>query len=203
MMIRLLLVITILGLISCGERPTSNSVKSGSSTALKPADAPDGITIERQTQPDTIKKSIRALAQGTIGKTNISITYHSPAVRGRIIWGGLVPYDQVWVTGAHMATTIRFDAELELMGKPVPAGQYALFTIPGKDTWTVIVNQNWQQHLTDEYDAALDVIRFEVKPIQETEPQERLRYAIIETEAGGVITMQWEKLKIEIPVSGQ
>jgi len=162
---------------------------------------PKGVIIGKQLEPDTIKKSIQAYVTSKIGKANILITYHSPAVRGRIIWGGLVPYDQVWVTGAHMATTIQFDSELEMNGNKIQAGKYALFTIPGKERWTVILNQNWQQHLADEYDAKLDIIRFEVEPQQLPELQERLRYAFDEAGSSGLIILEWEQIRIGIPVS--
>ncbi|MBC8923868.1 DUF2911 domain-containing protein, partial [Escherichia coli] len=77
--------------------------------------------------------------------------YHSPGVRKRIIWGGLVPYDEVWVTGAHDATTVEMPKAFVVNGKTIPAGKYAIFTIPGKNAWTVIINKQWQQHLATEY----------------------------------------------------
>ncbi|MEX2336800.1 MAG: DUF2911 domain-containing protein [Fulvivirga sp.] len=94
---------------------------------------------------DTIRGSIPSEAKGRVGSTNISINYHAPGVKGRILWGGLVPYDQVWVTGAHMATRLEFDSDLLIGGQKVPAGKYALFTIPGREEWTVIINKNWEQ----------------------------------------------------------
>jgi hypothetical protein len=161
----------------------------------------DAVEILEQSAIDTIKGSIRAKASGRIGDANIVIRYHSPAVRGRILWGGLVPFDKIWVTGAHMATSIEFDRDVSIDGKPVTAGKYALFTIPGKDGWTVVINSNWQQHLTDEYDPKDDVLRFETKPEKESTHQERLRF-VVESESSneGELVVYWEQLEVSIPI---
>ena len=79
---------------------------------------------------DTSKKSIKSMAFAVINGDSIKINYHSPGVRKRVIWGGLVPYDEVWVTGAHDATTIEFGKQVIIGGKEIPAGKYAFFTIP-------------------------------------------------------------------------
>lgn len=144
---------------------------------------------------DTSKKSIKSMAVAVIGGDSIKITYHSPGVRNRIIWGGLVPFDEVWVTGAHDATTIEIDKPFIIEGKEIPAGKYALFTIPGKKSWTVILNKNWNQHLAMEYEAKDDVIRFQVKPVK-NKHTERLQYFIEENKKGYSIAVTWEKLKI-------
>ncbi|GEP98546.1 DUF2911 domain-containing protein [Chitinophaga cymbidii] len=150
---------------------------------------------------DTSKRSIKSAAAGLIGSDSIHITYHSPGVRGRIIWGGLVPFGEVWVTGAHDATTIEFKKALIIDKKLVPAGKYALFTIPGKVEWTVIINSRWQQHLASEYDEQEDIVRIAVKPKRHN-LTERLQY-YIEPGAGnsGKIAIAWEKIRIEFPVT--
>lgn len=149
---------------------------------------------------DTTKRSIKSAAVGMIGQDSVKINYHSPGVRGRIIWGGLVPYDEVWVTGAHDATTLEVGRPFVVEGKEIPAGKYALFTIPGKKEWTVIINTKWQQHLATEYDQKEDVIRIKVKPVKHA-LTERLQYYI---EPGknntGRIAVAWEKLRIEFPI---
>lgn len=99
---------------------------------------------------DTNKKSIKSMAFAIVNGDSIKINYHSPGVRNRIIWGGLVPYNEVWVTGAHDATTIEFYKTIVVEGKGIPAGKYAFFTIPGKKEWTLIINKNWKQHLATE-----------------------------------------------------
>ncbi|MHC2991549.1 hypothetical protein OB13_08120, partial [Pontibacter sp. HJ8] len=119
----------------------------------------EGLVIQAQAAPDTMKGSLKAEAHGQVGNAHILINYHSPAVRGRVIWGGLVAYNQVWVTGAHSATTLSTDTDITLGGKQLPAGKYALFTIPGQDEWTIIINRNWEQHLADDYSEDEDVLR--------------------------------------------
>ncbi len=145
---------------------------------------------------DTTKKSIKSIATGSINGDSVIINYHSPGVRKRIIWGGLVPFDEVWVTGAHDATTIEFDKPLKMGGKEIPGGKYALFSIPGRNEWTVIINKHWQQHLATEYDQKDDIVRIKVKP-QNNEHTERLQYFIEDKGNGkGTISMAWEKVKI-------
>ena len=150
---------------------------------------------------DTTKKSIKSMAVGVIGNDSIKISYHSPGVRKRIIWGGLVPYDEVWVTGAHDATTIEIYKKFVIAGKEVPAGKYAFFTIPGKQEWTVIINKNWQQHLAGKYDEKDDIIRLKVKP-KKNGHTERLQYFVQKDKGNiGRIAVAWEKLRIEFPVT--
>ncbi|MBI3718635.1 MAG: DUF2911 domain-containing protein [Sphingobacteriales bacterium] len=149
---------------------------------------------------DTSKKSIKSMAFAIVNGDSIKINYHSPGVRKRVIWGGLVPYDEVWVTGAHDATTIEFGKQLIVGGKQIPAGKYAFFTIPGKNEWTVIINKKWKQHLATEYDEKEDVVRINVKP-QENNYTERLQYFIDPVEGNNVkISVAWEKIRIEFPV---
>ena len=151
---------------------------------------------------DTSKRSIKSVAVGKIGDANITISYHSPGVRGRTIWGGLVPYDDVWVTGAHSATSIEIDKDFVVAGTRVPKGKYALFTIPGKDEWTIILNRNWNQHLTDDYLQKEDVVRIKVKPEKLKQNTERLQYFIEDKKEGkGSIAMAWEMLKVEFDIN--
>jgi hypothetical protein len=151
---------------------------------------------------DTSKRSIKSAAVGKIGDASITINYHSPGVRGRTIWGGLVPYNDVWVTGAHNATNIEFDKAFIVAGTTIPKGKYAIFTIPGKTIWTIIINKNWNQHLTDDYLQKEDVVRIKVKPIKQKKKTERLQYYIEQKKDNkGVIAVAWELLRIEFNVS--
>lgn len=150
---------------------------------------------------DTSKKSINSMAVGVIGNDSVKISYHSPGVRKRIIWGGLVPYDEVWVTGAHDATTIEIAKPFVINGKEIPAGKYAIFTIPGKKEWTVIINSKWKQHLASEYDQKEDIVRIKVKPLKH-QHTERLQYFIEGKKSNeGRIAVAWEKIRIEFPVT--
>lgn len=190
-------------LMHCADKKTTNEKvveQALASSETKSAD--EGVVIVKQTKEDTLKSSLKAYAKGKIGETDFKITYHSPSVRERIVWGGLVPYDRVWVTGAHMATTLESNTDFMFGEKVIPAGKYGLFTIPGMDTWTVIINKNWQQHLTDEYDTKEDVARVEIAPVQLHDNQERLQYEIIAA-AGNDCTIKvcWEKLQLNIPIT--
>lgn len=146
---------------------------------------------------DTSKKSIKSIAYAIINGDSVKINYHSPGVRKRIIWGGLVPYDEVWVTGAHDATTLEMPKAFVVNGKEIPAGKYAIFSIPGKKEWMLIINKNWKQHLATEYDEKDDIIRIKVKP-KKVNNTERLQY-FIETGKNetGRIAVAWEKIRVD------
>ncbi len=150
---------------------------------------------------DNSKKSIPAEAKKFVGNTDIKINYTAPAVRGRVIWGGLVPYDKVWVTGAHMATVLEVGKDFQVGDKQIQAGKYAIFTIPGKEEWTIIINKNWDQHLADEYSEVDDVVRLKVKPTVTEGVTERLNYEIDQTgERTAKIIISWEKLRVPFPI---
>lgn len=133
----------------------------------------------------------------------MKVDYGSPGVKDRVIWGGLVAYDKVWAGGAHNATKLTlmgnavFASKHELLG-----GEYGLFFIPGKDTWTVIFNENFNQHLADDYDMQKDVLRIEVKPKKMKQAVQRLTYAITlnpKNSKEGTLSLRWEYLSIDIP----
>jgi hypothetical protein len=150
---------------------------------------------------DTTKKSIPSQTTKRIGNAQITINYNAPAVRGRTIWGELVPYNKVWVTGAHNATSLEISKDFMVEKTRVPAGKYAIFTIPSGENWTVILNKNWEQHLTDEYKEAEDIVRLTVKPIPLNESVERLNYEIDQAgERLANISMNWEKLQVRFSI---
>ncbi len=148
---------------------------------------------------DTMKSSPKRVTMETINNTHIHIEYGSPGVKGRMIWCGLVAYDQVWATGAHNATTVDFSTPVTIGGKKIPKGKYALFTIPGKNEWIIIINSRNKQHLADEYNAAEDLVRVKVKPLKNKMTQ-RLTYDIEKQGKDAAITIAWEYLKLILPV---
>ena len=171
-------------------------------TLILNAQKSDEICYNPNAKGDTSKRSIKSAAVGKIGEANVTINYHSPGVRGRTIWGGLVPHNDVWVTGAHNATNIEIDKDFIVAGTSIPKGKYALFTIPGKEEWTIIINKNWEQHLTDDYLQKEDVVRIKVKPDQLNEKVERLQYFIEDNKNGkGKIVMAWELLKVKFEIN--
>ncbi len=190
-------------LYACASPKTDNSENQKENGSQIVAPLEEGtVIIAEQSIADTLKGSLKAKAMGSIGNVGVTINYYSPAARGRIIWGGLVPFDKVWVTGAHRATSIELNQEVEIGGVKIAAGKYALFTIPGKDEWSIIINKNWDQHLVDDYDQKQDIVRIKVKPETEDAHQERLRYVIEQkSDEQGEIVIYWEKLEVSLPVS--
>jgi hypothetical protein len=150
---------------------------------------------------DTIKKSIPKEVKDKIGGATITIKYHAPAVRGRTIWGGLVPYGELWVTGAHKATSIEVDKPFVIGTKKIDEGKYGFFTIPAENNWKIIINKNWDQHLTDEYDEKDDVVQISVPAENDREVQERLYYDIADYGGDkGAIIIRWEKVVVAVPI---
>lgn len=98
------------------------------------------------------------------GLGQVSLSYSRPNVKGRAIFGGLVPFGSVWRTGANNATVLKFTDEVKMNGNVIPAGEYGLFTIPGKDEWTVIISKGSKQWGSYSYKEADDLVRFKVKP---------------------------------------
>ncbi len=94
----------------------------------------------------------------------MEVVYSRPGIKGRSIFGGIVPYGEVWRTGANAATKITFSTPVKLEGNDIPAGTYSLFTIPGKDEWNIIINKNAKQWGSFQYDTNEDVVRFNVAP---------------------------------------
>jgi hypothetical protein len=133
-------------------------------------------------------------AMGKIGTANVKIVYSSPAVKNRAIWGELVPFDKVWRTGANEATTFSTDKPLMVEGKALPAGKYAFFAIPGKESWTIIFNKTAKQWGAYDYKEADDALRVTVKPKMEAAVQERLKYHVAENGFG----LAWEKLHLHV-----
>lgn len=198
-----LVIVILIGIAAaCSKQKEQEQPLAEEPAQVSKPEMPDGKIIESQTETDTLKGSIKAYALLQSGPARIVITYHSPAVRGRIIWGGLVPLDQVWVAGAHMATAFECNYDFVLGDKTVTAGKYALFMIPGKDKWTIILNKNWKQHLTDDYDSNQDIVRFTITPAHLIQNQERLQYSFESyNKTDFSIHFRWEKVGIKIPVT--
>ncbi|MCZ6520137.1 MAG: DUF2911 domain-containing protein, partial [Bacteroidetes bacterium] len=97
------------------------------------------ITCNAFGQIDTPRPSPQGKVTQTVGLTDIAIEYSRPGVKDRTIFGGLLAYGEIWRTGANSATTISFSDDVKLEGNSVPAGEYALYTIPGKEEWTIMI----------------------------------------------------------------
>ncbi len=147
-------------------------------------------------QLDLPRPSPKATITQTVGLTDVTITYCRPGVKGRVIWGGLVPYDQVWRTGANEATTITFADDVTVEGTKLAAGTYGLFTIPGKDQWTVIFNKGAKQWGAYEYKQDQDVLRIKVaaRPAGFHELM-TFSFPVVATESAEV-ALTWERLTV-------
>ena len=152
-------------------------------------------------QLDLQRPSPLAKVSQVVGLTEVSLEYSSPAVKGRKIWGGLVPYDQIWRTGANQATKISFSKDVVFAGKPVPAGTYALFTIPSKGAWTVVLNKKADQGGTGrDYKADLDLLRVQVQT-KSAPFRERMTFLFADfTDDQTSLSLEWERLRLSIPI---
>lgn len=137
----------------------------------------------------------------SVGVTDITIKYSRPGVKGRAIWGGLVPLDTLWRTGANEATTITFTDTVRVEGKLLPAGTYGLATIPGRDSWTIVFNKKTDLWGTMGYDQSEDALRVTVKPGAVAEPVEWMRFTIDDlSETSCKVVLTWEKLAVAFKV---
>ncbi len=137
----------------------------------------------------------------TIGLSEVVIEYSRPAVKGRKIWDGLIPYQKVWRTGSNAATWISFSHDVMIGEKEIKAGKYAIFTIPDENEWTIILNTNKDQWGSTDYKQEFDVCRFNVKPVKTKENQERLLFLIEPSnESEAQIVMRWEFLEISFGI---
>ena len=160
-----------------------------------------GACFAQSTQLNIPRDSQRALVSQRIGITDITITYHRPLVKGRTIWGKIVPYGQVWRAGANENTTIAFTDAVNVEGQALDKGTYGLHMIPNPDQWTVIfskVNTAWGSFT---YKESEDALRVTVKP-EATDFREALAYDIDQpTENAAVVTLRWEKVAVPFKVT--
>ncbi|MEO6070022.1 MAG: DUF2911 domain-containing protein [Chitinophagaceae bacterium] len=140
-------------------------------------------------------------ATGQIKDATITINYSSPSVKGRTIWGDLVPYDKAWRAGANEATVFTTSKDIKVEGKKLPAGKYTLFTTPGEKEWKINFNSQlgqWGVKRTGEanYDPANDVLTVSVKPKKSATSSERLVYVV--TDKGFVL--RWENMEVPVEI---
>lgn len=145
---------------------------------------------------DAKRKSKNGKTEGTIAGVAVKLEYGRPNVAGRAIWGQLVPYGQVWRTGADEATTISFAKDVLVEGQKLAAGTYALFTIPGEKEWTVVFNKTAEQWGAFDYDAKQDALRVTVQPGAAAAPVESLDFVI----EGDRVVLRWEKVAVGFAV---
>lgn len=146
------------------------------------------------------QKSAKASVSYRLGLTDINIQYFSPGVRGRQIWGGIVPFDKIWRAGANNATTISFSSPVKMEGKTLPAGTYAFFLIPRQNQgWTAVFNTDSKQWGAFIYNEAKDAMRVGARTETLETPLERLAYQIEERSLEeGQISLLWDNKKVNV-----
>lgn len=144
------------------------------------------------------QKSPPAKVEKKIGDAMVRINYYQPSARERKIIGGLVPYGQVWRTGANNATTFEIDKDIKVEGQTLPKGKYALFTIPGENEWVIIFNKKYDQWGAFNYNEDDDVLRVKVKPEKSSEFIESF---IIDVENNKDVVLGWENTKVRFQIS--
>lgn len=151
-------------------------------------------------QLDLPRPSPNASVSQTVGVTEITLRYSRPGVKGRKIWGDLVPYGQVWRTGANENTTIKFSTPVKIEGHELPAGIYGLQTIPTEGDWTVIFSKDANEWGAFNYKQEDDALRIQAKP-QPAELRERMGFDFEDvTDTSTKVVLHWEKLKVPFTV---
>jgi len=145
------------------------------------------------------RTSPNATVSQTVGTTDITITYGRPAVNDRTIFGDLVPYGEVWRTGANESTALVVSNDITIEGNELEAGTYSLYTIPGKDEWTIIINSklSWGT----QYDKSKDVLRFTVEPREADFVERMLFYFEDVTQESATVVLHWDATKVPFTIN--
>lgn len=155
----------------------------------------------RQTAVRPFQASPAASVSQDLGLASVKIDYHRPGVKGRTIWGGLVPYGEVWRAGANEATTITFSDPVRIDGHPLAAGAYAFFAIPGPEQWTLIFNRTARQWGAFSYQAGQDALRLQARP-RRGPMEEFLAYRIGVAGPDSLrVELAWETLTVGFDVA--
>jgi len=163
-----------------------------------PVAAHDGM------HPDAPNPSPNATASQEVGYASVSLAYGRPGVKGRNIWGELVPYNEgqprPWMGGANGSTVITFAEDVKINGNAVAAGSYGLFWIPAKDKWTIILNSDSSKFGIMKYTADNDVLRVTATP-EKADFQEWLSYEFEKTgELTADLNLHWDRIKVGMSI---
>lgn len=158
-----------------------------------------------------IRKSLKGTVMQRLGdSTDVQVVYSRPGVKGRTVWGELVPMDKVWRTGANENTVFSSSGDISVNGQPLAAGNYGLHTIPGASEWTVIFSKKADLWGSGGYDPVNDALRIKVAPQATSSPAEWMTFAAEELTPGGngavqemVLTLSWDNLQLPIRISAK
>lgn len=165
--------------------------------------AVSNFTMAQQIQMP--QASPQATIMQKVGLTDVKVEYSRPSAKGRKIFGELVPFGQVWRTGANAATIVTFSTDVKVEGKDIPKGSYALYSIPDKNEWIFILSKNTKLWGSTGYDAADDAVRFSVRPGKTGNKYETMEISFVDmTDTGASLMTKWEntsaKFRIETDV---
>jgi hypothetical protein len=148
------------------------------------------------------RPSPNASVSQTLGVTNFTLTYSRPGVKGRVIWGGLVPYDSTWRTGANDPNSLTITDTIMVSGRQLPAGKYSILTIPRRGEWTVIFSAQKDLLGSTNYDPKQDVLRVTATP-DTTQPHQEWMWLGLEdiTPSSGSLVLRWQRLRLALPVT--
>ncbi|HUM13897.1 MAG TPA: DUF2911 domain-containing protein [Myxococcaceae bacterium] len=167
--------------------------------ALLTATLASGAALSQSTTSlDLPRPSPKGSVTQNVGLTEVSVAYSSPAVKGRRIWGEVVPFDQVWRAGANECTRVSFSTPVSIEGKPVAAGSYCLFLLPQKSGWTFILSKNTDQAGSGDYKQSEDALR--VPAAASAIPhRERMAFTLLDfDDEKGTLAMEWETQRVAV-----
>lgn len=171
---------------------TAGFLFAGAASAQTKAEKSTMTAAKKDERPSP-PKTVEAVA----GDLKITIVFSQPGVKGRNIFGELVPFGKLWRTGANEATTVEVSRDCKVGGSFLRAGKYSLFTIPGESEWTIIFNNVPEQWGAYKYDESKDALRFKVKSSKSEEFHERMDFISKADEMGnGTITLVWDKTQV-------
>lgn len=156
-----------------------------------------GLSVVAQDLP---QPSPSASVSQRVGVTDVQVDYSRPSMKGRDIFGGLVPYNELWRTGANKATAITFSTPVEIGGTKLEAGSYSLFTIPGEASWEIILNKNTELWGTDGYDSEMDAVRMEVTPVNHGRVESMsISFANVTVNSADIM-IAWSDVSVSFPI---
>jgi hypothetical protein len=148
------------------------------------------------------RPSPNAAVSQTIGVTNFTLTYSRPGVKGRVIWGGLVPYDSTWRTGANEPNSLTVSDTITVAGQKLPAGKYSILTIPRRGEWTVIFSGQKDLLGSSNHDPKLDVLRVTATPDTTQSHAEWMWLGFEDlTPNSGSLVLRWQRLRLAVPIT--
>lgn len=152
------------------------------------------LTTPQSSPTQTIKQNF--------GLSSVELSYSRPGIKGRTVFGDLVPYGKVWRTGANNATTLTFGEEVMIGGKKIPAGKYGLLTIPDKDNWTLIISKDATVTSPSDYKQENDIVRVNAKPMTMKEKMETFTMQFADVKPNSCeLHLMWENTAVSLPIT--